>query len=735
MDHFNDLRIKNEIKVTPKVFSELNKEQLEAVTSTEGYIRVIAGAGSGKTKALAARYVYLVKELSISPSSILCVTFTNKAAAEMKKRIRRFIGDDCAYICTFHGFCVKLLHEEIHRVNYPKQFSIMDTEDQKDVLLRCFEQFGIELNSYKVKDALEIIREYKEGNIDRYIPLVTAPDETPLIMALGAAKNIEEAIIYTYLIEQRKSYALDFNDLIFFTLYILNTNETARIKWQKRLEYVMVDEFQDVSINQYKLVSILSNFHKNLFVVGDPDQTIYTWRGANPTFILNFDKVFPSTKTIFLEKNYRSNGDILSAANSLIKKNKERIDKNLIPTKSNSGKPIFLYAQDQVSAVKWMINQISLLIESNIKLSDICILYRSHFLSRPIEEQLLSTKIPYKIYDGIAFYQRKEIKDIHSYMRFLILHDDLSFRRIANTPTRGIGKKSMQCLENISQDNQCSLYEALLEVIKNPDLGTKSLKANKNKIQKFINFVKKYSSSIENYGLSSIMQEILRESGYEEMLQTNGDDSRLDNLAELKQAIMQYETEIGEEVSLQDYLEHIALFSSGDESDTESLKIMTVHSAKGLEFPYVFIFELSEGIFPTSRANTMAKMEEERRLAYVAFTRAEKQLFLISSSGNNFNNQFRFPSRFIFNAEKVNLDYVFNLPEEIMEDATNYIIADEKNLILSGNTISIGTKVHHPAFGNGTIIKSDPINKTYIIKFDNVETERTLSMDANLTLL
>lgn len=712
------------------ILDELNPEQKKAVTTTDGYVRVIAGAGSGKTKALTGRYVFLVREMSISANGILCVTFTNKAAEEMKRRIRKYLkDDDCSYICTFHSFCVKLLHEDIHVVNYPKMFSILDKEDQKDVLRLCYEKLGITLSDYSVKKSIDDIRGKKYCS--PYIELVTSPNESKLIELFQNAEFESEKIFYAYLIEQKKSFALDFDDLMLFTLHILQKDESVRNKWQRRLQYIMVDEFQDVNLTQYSLVSILSEYHKNLFVVGDPDQTIYTWRGARPEFIVNFDKDFPNVKTILMEKNYRSNGDILSAANDLIRKNKMRIDKNLVPVLQTNGRPIYLYAIDPTAQAKWVVTKISALMEQGVPASDICILYRAHYLSRSIEEQMILEKIPYKIYNGVAFYARKEIKDVHAYMRFMLTKDDLSFRRIINTPRRKCGKKSISKLEKIAELNQYSLYDALLEnmtmLFKGDALAS---------IKSFVDLVDKYSDLADELLISEFMRGILHESGYEEMMQTQGDQERLDNLAELKQSIVRFENDAGEDVTVQDYLEHIALFSSGDDTDTDAVKIMTVHSAKGLEFPYVFVYELSEGVFPSSKANKKPAMEEERRLAYVAFTRAEKGLFLSSSAGYNRDYSFRRPSRFIFNAEKVNIDYEVELPQDVLEDATNYIVNNEKMLdLMESGYLPDSTRVSHKYFGDGTILRHNEQEMNYTIQFDTLETERTISIEAELIII
>lgn len=368
------------------ILESLNEEQIKAVMTTEGYVRVIAGAGTGKTKALANRYSYLVEELGVSTSNILCVTFTNKAAKEMKKRIRKMIGDkDTGLVCTFHGFGVYLLKEDIHVLNYPKNFFIMDDEDIETILKKIYEENNLNTRSFTFKNAKEYIESYKNHNIE-YIDLLTILDTNLLKEKyINEKQNFQDKVLFGYLYEQRKCYGLDFNDLINFTLYILEHFEEKREKWQKNLMYIMVDEFQDVSAKQYALVDILSDYHKNLFVVGDPDQTIYSWRGAKIDFLLNFEKKYNNVKTIILNKNYRSTPNILNASNSLINKNKKRIEKNLIAIKKADVPVIYNHAKTVTEEVEWIVKQIKLLLESGKKLDDIAVLYRAHFISRSIE--------------------------------------------------------------------------------------------------------------------------------------------------------------------------------------------------------------------------------------------------------------------------------------------------------------------------------------------------------------
>ncbi len=706
------------------ILNGLNHSQLQAVLNIEGYIRVIAGAGSGKTKALTHRYAHLVQDLGVMPNSILCVTFTNKAANEMKKRIRKMIGEsDFGKISTFHGFCVQLLREDCNVVQYPSRFIILDEDDFEVALKECFEKLELSSKEYTFKQARRDIQDRKGRT--NYIELLSDADTNKLEEKRNKASTIAEKVFYEFLRLQRKTFGLDFDDLINFSLYILNVDKTVRKKWQKRLQYIMVDEFQDVSIKQYALVSLLSDYHKNLFIVGDPDQTIYSWRGANVNFILNFDKAYPNSKTIMMNDNYRSLPEVIKASNSLIDKNKNRMKKVLIPMRKGIGGSIYFHARTQKDEAVWIANQISSLIEQEVKRSDIAILYRAHYVSRPIEEMLVQSKIPYTLYSGVGFYQRKEIKDVLCYFRMITNADDVAFLRVINEPKRGIGKKRINFIKDYAETNNCSLYEALKQNLENTLLIKTSAK-------NFVNVIESLKDSYQNMKITEVLNEILIKTKYEELLRKSGEDERLDNIAELKQAIYDFEVTAGEDVTLDDYITHISLFTNIDKEEiTENVKMMTVHTAKGLEFPYVFVCALSEGIFPSKKTDTKGKMEEERRLAYVAFTRAENKLFISDSEGMNYDGSFRYPSRFIFNCEKANLDYIVELPGHLIDDAEN-IIQRSENTLHNIHSLRIGSKITHKTFGDGEIIRIIPNDRCYVINFDSFETPRNISFSANL---
>ena len=436
----------------------LNEAQKEAVTSTEGFVRVIAGAGSGKTRALSRRFAYLVNEIGILPGNILCVTFTNKSANEMRQRIHNLTGDnDTGYINTFHGFCVSVLQEDSHAVQYPKSFLVLDNSDIDAMLGIIYEERGLTLRNMtysRARDMIEIRKTLSEP--DYYMDMITMSLDVLHEKYLNAT-DPRDMIFYGYLYQEKKCFGLDYNDLIKFSLYIFEQNEEIRHKWQKRLEYIMIDEFQDIDPLQYRLMEVLCGYHGNLFIVGDPDQTIYTWRGANVRYLLDFDRNFAGTKTIMMMENYRSTPQILAAANSLIDKNRERMKKELIPTLPDGERTVCHFADTAEKESQWIAQQAKALNESGIRYRDITVLYRAHYVTRTVEEAFLKEKIPYTIYSGVQFFGRMEIKDALCYLRMIAYKDDLSFMRIANVPRRNLGERRMAFLQEYALQNQCSL--------------------------------------------------------------------------------------------------------------------------------------------------------------------------------------------------------------------------------------------------------------------------------------
>lgn len=711
------------------ILQGLNASQLEAVTSTEGFIRVIAGAGSGKTRALARRFAYLVNEIGILPGNILCVTFTNKSANEMRQRIHNLTGDnDTGYISTFHSFCVSVLQEDSHALQYPKSFLVLDNSDIDSMLKIIYEGRGLTLRNMtfsKARDMIEIRKLIKEP--EYYLDMLNMSLDT-LRQKYLTATEPSDIIFYGYLYQEKKCFGLDYNDLIKFTLYIFEQNEAVKIKWQQRLEYIMIDEFQDIDELQYKLMSVLCGYHKNLFIVGDPDQTIYTWRGANVRYLLDFDKIFPSVKTIMMMQNYRSTPQIVSVVNDLIDKNKFRIKKNLMPTIADGMKVICHHADTSEREAMWIAEQIQALHGEGTSYREITVLYRAHYITRIVEEVFLREKIPYAIYSGVQFFNRMEIKDALAYLRLIAYKDDLAFLRVVNVPKRNLGERRIKFLQEYAVKHQCSLYIALETNLDNEIFkGTKAAQ--------FVALIENFAANYAERQISELLAAILNESGYEKMLRTEGSQERLDNLAELKQSVYEYETSCGEESTLEHYLSHIALFTNSDAADnSDKVKLMTVHSAKGLEFPYVFLCAMNEGVFPSKKTDTIQKMEEERRLAFVAMTRAQKGLYLSEAEGRNFDGSPRYPSRFLLDIEPALLDYTQKPQEGLIIETKDYLVINERYLADEENQLSlaVGQRVKHNIFGSGTVVDVDLIKAAHLVKFDNIDTPRSISFRAKL---
>ena len=707
----------------------LNPDQLAAVTSTEGYIRVIAGAGSGKTRALAYRYAYLVNEIGILPENILCVTFTNKSANEMRKRIRKLSEDsDTGYISTFHSFCDTILHEDINLVHYPKSFVVLDNLDIDAMLKTVYDERGLTMRDMTFSKARDMIEMKKNLYEPEYYKPMLALSIDELRNKYMEATATEDIIFWGYVYQEKKCFALDYNDLINFVLYIFEISEETKLKWQDRLEYIMVDEYQDIDALQYKLMRVLCEMHGNLFVVGDPDQTIYTWRGANVRYIMEFENEFPNVKTIMMNTNYRSTPEVIALSNSLISKNKNRVPKDLVAVKEHDRIPVYFHAETSEEEAEFVSNEIIELKNRGVKLNDIAILYRAHYLSRTFEDVFIKKEIPYTIYSGVQFFERAEVKDALSYLRMIIYKDDLSFERIVNKPRRNIGEKRMTFLKEFADRNHISLYESLR---KNLDHDIfKGTAAND-----FVDFVEQFSSEYHFMMLSDLMSLVLDKSGYEKLLRLEGGQARLDNLAELKQAIIEFEESCGEDFSPEEYLDRIAMMSNNDVPDEEGkVKMMTVHTAKGLEFPFVFLVGMNEGIFPSRKTSSLSQMEEERRLAFVAATRAQRGLYITEPEGKNNEGSFRYPSRFIFNVDKGLIHYVKELDPALLDETKRIIESSERSL--AGEALSqimiVGTRVHHDIMGDGEIVDINRDKKCYVIAFDELSTNRKISFKAKL---
>ncbi len=732
-------------KTDHDIFARLNSEQLDAVQSTEGHIRVLAGAGSGKTRALVSRYVYLVRDLGISPKNILCVTFTNRAAEEMKARVRSELGDmDLGYICTFHAFCTLLLHEDINKINFPKDFVILDKEDWRSILLRVFADMGLTLKEATIQQKIDEVLEAKKTQADSYIDYFYKLNNEELkekFLAKGIERNQE--IFLRFLYEQKKCFGVDFNDLINFAVYILEKFPDVAQKWQDRIQYIMVDEFQDVSAKQYSIAQILSRKHKNLFIVGDSDQTIYSWRGSHVKLILDFEKVYKDARTILLLKNYRSTPQILAAANSLIAHNTVRYPKELSPTKKAGPKPLYYHAPSEEDEAKWICKKVKELCKSG-NLRDIAILYRAHYLSRSLEEAFIKNDIPYRILAGTEFYGRREIKDMISYLRMLTVADDVSFYRTVNLPSRKIGKNKIAAIKERADKFDCSAYTALKGLLAQDDPILKGTKAQAyvDAIEESRALLNDKNSFVYTVGsgtskLGSVLQSILDKSGYEAFLRLEADQDRLDNAAEFKRAVNQ--AGFDDDATLEDFLQRAALFTDLDREDKrDAVKMLTIHAAKGMEFKNVFLCGMNEGIFPSRKVQTPEDMEEERRIAYVAMTRAKDRLFITDAGGKANDGIFKYPSRFVFEAAgegMKNFDIEKPLDKGLVEQSQKIIKYDESRLKAAATQLKKGDRVRHKVFGAGTIVLVNDKAFCYTIKFDDLATERSVQFSAPLELI
>ena len=799
------------------ILARLNKEQLDAVHSTEGRIRVLAGAGSGKTRALVSRYVYLVRDLGISPKNILCVTFTNRAAEEMKSRVRRELGDaDLGYICTFHAFCALLLREDINKINFPKDFVILDKEDWRAMLLRIFADMGLTLKEATIQQKIDEVLEAKKMQADTYIDYFYKLNNDELkekFLAKGIERNQE--IFLRFLYEQKKCFGVDFNDLINFAVYILEKFPDVAKKWQDRIQYIMVDEFQDVSAKQYSIAQIISRKHQNLFIVGDSDQTIYSWRGSHVKLILDFDKTYKDAKTILLLKNYRSAPQILAAANSLIAHNTVRYPKKLEPTRKNFSKPLYFHAPSEADEAEWICakikelrgltggfgekrcyaksdasikrGELNDLRESNAaaaksdaklksdeaaaplglsndnglkakaaaarvaasdstpcNLRDIAILYRAHYLSRALEEAFVKNDLPYRILAGTEFYGRREIKDMISYLRMLTAADDISFYRTVNLPSRKIGKNKIAAIKDYAESHDCSAYDALKEMLKNAEpifAGTKAqnyvdaIEESRALLNDKNSFVYTVGSGTSKLG--SVLQSVLDKSGYEAFLRLEADQDRLDNAAEFKRAVNQ--AGFDDDATLEGFLQRAALFTDLDrEEKRDAVKMLTIHAAKGMEFKYVFLCGMNEGVFPSRKVQTPEDMEEERRIAYVAMTRAKDALFISDAEGKANDGIFKYPSRFVFEAAGEGMkNFCLEKPldKRLVDESQKIIKYDEGRLKAARTQFKKGERVRHKVFGDGTIVLVNDKAFCYTIKFDFLKTERSVQFSAPLERL
>ena len=662
---------------------ELNSEQKKAVEHIDGPMLVLAGAGSGKTKVLTSRIANLINK-GINPYNILAITFTNKAAKEMKDRVVKLIGKE-AYniqISTFHSLGLKILKENYNLLGYEKNFTIIDSDDVLTIIKKIMKDKNMSKDRYNPREIKNKISSAKNE-----------------MMSIEAFSKVEfdHNIIEVYKEYQKKlknGNSVDFDDLLILPIKLFKNYPRVLEEYQDKYKYILIDEYQDTNEAQYIFSKLLSSKYRNIFVVGDNDQAIYAFRGANYKNILNFEKDYPEAKTILLEENYRSTKTILNAANSVIKNNRERKDKNLWSNNIEGNKIKYKEVANEKEEASFVGEEIKKLLSKGVNEEEIAVLYRTNAQSRVMEEEMLKKNIKYRVIGSFYFYNRKEIKDLLCYLRLINNHkDDVSLLRIINTPRRGIGDKTIENLTELAAQNNTSLYEAI----------------EKGKELEFKNLIEELTKSSESLSLTELIDEILEKSGIKKELSTSKlleDEIRLENLNEFKGVTKSYEEEYGS-ATLGDFLDEISLVSDMSEHQDSSnrVSLMTIHSVKGLEYNYVFIIGMEEGIFPHYNAindGSSSAIEEERRLCYVAITRAKKELYITSADtrmlfGNISRNA---PSRFI---KEIDKEYIeIDKPTKI-EKITNKV----RKVIDKNIEYEIGERISHTDFGEGIIISID----------------------------
>ena len=633
--------------LTDKLLNGLNPEQQRAVKLTDGPLLIMAGAGSGKTRVLTHRIAYLMVEKYVNPYNILAITFTNKAAREMRERIQRMMGGtaDQVWISTFHSMCVRILRRDIDRLGFNRNFTILDTSDQLSVIKQILKDKNIDSKKFDPRSLLGSISSAKNELIDT---------EEFAKNSSGYYENTVSEVYTEFQKRLSKNQALDFDDLIMKTIQLFTRVPEVLEYYQRKFQYIHVDEYQDTNRAQYMLVKLLASRFQNICVVGDSDQSIYRWRGADIGNILSFEKDYPRAEVILLEQNYRSTKRILEAANKVISNNTGRKDKNLWTENSEGNKIVYFRGDNEQGEAQFVVGKMKELIkQENRKLSDMAILYRTNAQSRVMEEVLLKSNIEYSIVGGTKFYDRKEIKDILAYLRLIANpDDDISLQRVINVPKRGIGSTSVDKMANFAATHDISINQGL-DSVELMGLSPKITKA----VAEFRDLVRGYTQMQEYLSVTELVEEVLDKTGYRDMLKAENtieSQSRLENIEEFLSVTKNFE-ESSEDKSLVGFLTDLALVADIDKLDddggqADAVVLMTLHSAKGLEFPIVFLIGLEEGVFPHSRSLLEeAEMEEERRLAYVGITRAEQQLYITNAQMRTLygRTNMNAPSRFI----------------------------------------------------------------------------------------
>ena len=748
-----------------EILKGLNDKQYEAVVNTEGPCLVIAGAGSGKTKVLTHKIAYLIGEKQVLPWNILAITFTNKAANEMKERIANLVGDAAKdiWMGTFHSICVRILRRFIDRIGFESSFIIFDSSDQRTLVKACIKSIGLDDKMFTDRSVLSEISNAKNEMLE---------PEQYAVKAKGDFRKEKIALVYEmYQKRLKENNAIDFDDIINYTIKILMDNPDILEYYSDKFKYVLVDEYQDTNKAQFTLVTMLASKNGNITVVGDNDQGIYSFRGADISNILNFERDFPGTKIIKLEQNYRCTGNILKAANAVIKNNEVTYKKELWTENDIGNLPKVYSANNEYDEGTYIVEQIEhLRREEYYKYSDFAILYRMNTQSRAIEDILRRENIPYKIVGGLKFYERKEIKDIISYLRLIQNPvDNLSLKRIINEPKRGIGKTSLDKIEELSNNTGVSMYE----IIEHADqYGLNRVFLNS---REFVNCIEELRAKKDEMQISELIKEVLKKSGYTKALENENTieaENRIENLDEFLTVAIEFEEESADN-KLSDFLEGITLSSDIDdmEETDESVTLMTLHSAKGLEFPVVFLVGMEEGIFPGYKSISEPKeLEEERRLCYVGITRAKENLFLTCSK-----------QRTIFGSTSCNpvSRFLKEIPSELLDGYDNAlgekketnIFGDSKyswtygsrdnktsnngfmfrtaenflnslNKKSSGNNVDLskyksGVRVFHKKFGEGTISNVEPEGDDLKvdINFDKIGHKRLMAKFANLEVI
>ncbi len=738
------------------ILKGLNNKQYEAVVNTEGPCLVIAGAGSGKTKVLTHKTAYLIGEKNVKPWDIIAITFTNKAANEMKERIIDLIGDPAKdiWMGTFHSICVRILRRFIDRIGFDSSFIIFDTSDQRTLIKACLKDLAVNDKLFTDRSVLSEISNAKNEMLE---------PEQYTVKNNGDFRKEKIAEIYTlYQKRLKENNAIDFDDIINYTIKIMLENPDILEYYANKFKYVLVDEYQDTNKAQFTLITLFASKHGNITVVGDNDQGIYSFRGADISNILNFEKDFPGTKIIKLEQNYRCTQNILKVANSVIKNNEVKYKKELWTQNDEGSLPNFYQADNEYDESAYIVEQIERLKrEEYYKYSDFTILYRMNTQSRAIEDILRRENIPYKIVGGLKFYERKEIKDIIAYLRLIQnSSDNLSLKRIINEPKRGIGKTSLDKIEQLAISNETSMYEIIK---KSDEYGLNRVYLNS---REFINIMEELKSKKEELTISELIKLTLKKTGYTEALEkekTIEAENRIANLEEFLTVAIEFEEEFAEN-SLSEFLEGITLSSDLDnmEDEEESVTLMTLHSAKGLEFPVVFLVGMEEGIFPGYQSMMEPKeLEEERRLCYVGITRAKEKLFLTCSrqrtifGSTSYNPISRFleeiPQDLLEGYEETFKSYKVSEKEPTIaaKNSNNFTFRTAESFLnnlgkKSANTktvdlskYEVGVRVFHKKFGEGTINLVEPEGEDLKvdIDFDKAGHKRLMAKYANLEII